>query len=89
MTIHPHSPSIPTTSSVKMKHLTQPRFTMSFVKTLNPKVQFLLTEIAKDSQYDEAQVLEKLVGKMEKYVANGGSIKDSVKDIFAGIGAEL
>ena len=72
-----------------MKHLTQPRFTMSFVKTLRPKVQFLLTEIAKDSQYDEAQVLEKLVGKMEKYVANGGSIKDSVKDIFAGIGAEL
>ncbi len=72
-----------------MKHLTQPRYTTSFVKTLNPKVQFLLTEIAKDSQYDEAQVLEKLVGKMEKYVANGGSLKDSVKDIFAGIGAEL
>ena len=72
-----------------MKHLTQPRYTTSFVKTLNPKVQFLLTEIAKDSQYDEAQVLEKLVSKMEKYVANGGSIKDSVKDIFAGIGAEL
>ena len=89
VTIHPHSPSIPTTSSVKMKHLTQPRYTTSFVKTLNPKVQFLLTEIAKDSQYDEAQVLEKLVGKMEKYVANGGSLKDSVKDIFAGIGAEL
>lgn len=59
------------------------------MKTLNPKVQFLLTEIAKDSQYDEAQVLEKLVGKMEKYVANGGSIKDSIKDIFSGIGAEL
>tara|TARA_Y100000768_G_scaffold382854_1_gene363917 strand:+ start:4510 stop:4701 length:192 start_codon:yes stop_codon:yes gene_type:complete len=63
---------------------------MSFVKTqVSPKVQLLLTEIAKDSQYDEAQVLEKLVGKMEKYVANGGSVKDSVKDIFAGIGAEL
>ena len=89
VTIHPHSPSIPTTSSVKMNHLTQPRYTTSFVKTLNPKVQFLLTEIAKDSQYNEAQVLEKLVGKMEKYVANGGSVKDSVKDIFAGIGAEL
>lgn len=59
------------------------------MKTLKPKVQFLLTEIAKDSQYDEAQVLEKLVSKMEKYVANGGSIKDSIKDIFSGIGAEL
>ena len=59
------------------------------MKTLKPKVQFLLTEIAKDSQYDEAQVLEKLVIKMEKYVANGGSIKDSIKDIFSGIGAEL
>ena len=73
-----------------MKHLTQPRFTMSFVKTrVSPKVQSLLTEIAKDSQYDEAQVLEKLVSKMEKYVSNGGSIKDSVKEIFSGIGAEL
>ena len=73
-----------------MKHLTQPRFTMSFVKTqVSPKVQSLLTEIAKDSQYDEAQVLEKLVSKMEKYVSDGGSIKASVKDIFAGIGAEL
>tara|TARA_R100000781_G_C3994463_1_gene98107 strand:+ start:296 stop:475 length:180 start_codon:yes stop_codon:yes gene_type:complete len=59
------------------------------VKTLKPKIQWLLSELAKDSSLNEAEVLEKLVSKMEKYTAQGGTLDDSVKDIFAGIGAEL
>ncbi len=63
---------------------------MSFVKTrVKPKLQSLLTDLAKGSHLNEAEVLERLVGKMEKYVSDGGSLKDSVKDIFSGIGAEL
>ena len=63
---------------------------MSFVKAkVKPKVQWLLTELAKDSQYNEAQILEKLVNRVEKHIAKGGTISDTVKDIFSGIGAEL